>query len=100
MGRKRLYPEGATNTDRANASLAVLIQSGGARRTFRLSKEANSALKSIAKSLNLDNDTAAAEYAFLSIAAQLRVDHKLSAIRVRAAKADVGKDIRSAEKTA
>ena len=72
MGRNRIYPEGTSNADRATESLKALVKNGGARRTFRLSKEANAALKSIARSLHIDNDTAAAEYAFLLMAAQLK----------------------------
>jgi hypothetical protein len=72
MGRKRIHPEGTTATDRAELSLKELVKDGGARRTFRLSKEANAALKTIAKHLQSDSDTAALEYALLLIAAQLR----------------------------
>lgn len=72
MGRKRIHPLGTDATDRAVLSLKQLVENGGARRTFRLSKEGNAALKTIARELNLDNDTAAAEYAFLLVAASLR----------------------------
>jgi hypothetical protein len=72
MGRKRIHPEGTTATDRADLSLKELVREGGARRTFRLSKEANAALKSLSKSLQSDSDTAALEYALLMAAAQLR----------------------------
>jgi hypothetical protein len=70
MGRHRKFPLGATATDRANASLKALIQSGGARRTFRLSKEANTALKALARTLNTSNETSALEFALLLAAAQ------------------------------
>ncbi len=72
MGRKRIHPEGTTATDRAQLSLKELVKEGGARRTFRLSKEANAALKSLSKSLQSESDTAALEYALLMTAAQLR----------------------------
>jgi hypothetical protein len=72
MGRKRIHPEGTTATDRAELSLKELVKEGGARRTFRLSKEANAALKTLARSLQSDSDTAALEYALLLVAAQLR----------------------------
>jgi hypothetical protein len=72
MGRKRIHPEGTTATDRADLSLKELVKEGGARRTFRLSKEANAALKSLSKSLQSNSDTATLEYALLMIAAQLR----------------------------
>jgi hypothetical protein len=70
MGRHRKFPLGATATDRANASLKALVEAGGARRTFRLSKEANNALKALAKSLNAPNETSALEFALLLAAAQ------------------------------
>ncbi len=70
MGRHRKFPLGATATDRANASLKALVQAGGARRTFRLSKEANAALKSLTKALNAKNETSALEFALLLAAAQ------------------------------
>jgi hypothetical protein len=79
MGRKRIHPEGTTATDRADLSLKELVREGGARRTFRLSKEANAALKSLSKSLQSDSDTAALEYALLMAAAQLRAQPLKSA---------------------
>jgi hypothetical protein len=72
MGRKRIHPEGTTATDRAELSLKELVKEGGARRTFRLSKEANAALKALAKNLQSDSDTAALEYALLVAAAHMR----------------------------
>jgi hypothetical protein len=70
MGRHRKFPLGSTATDRANASLKSLIASGGARRTFRLSKEANMALKAVAKAVGASNETSALEFALLFTAAQ------------------------------
>jgi len=45
MGRRRIHPEGATARERVAASTAALIAAGGARKTFRLSPEANAALR-------------------------------------------------------
>ena len=45
MGRPRIYPEGTTVGDRVAVSTAALVAAGGARKTFRLSPEAHSAMQ-------------------------------------------------------
>jgi hypothetical protein len=45
MGRPRIYPEGTTASDRVAASTAALVAGGGARKTFRLSPDANRAMQ-------------------------------------------------------
>jgi hypothetical protein len=45
MPRPRKHPIGTTATQRVNASLAALKAAGGARKTWRLSPEANRALQ-------------------------------------------------------
>jgi hypothetical protein len=44
MVRRRFHPEGTTATERVAASTAALVEAGGARKTFRLSPEANAAM--------------------------------------------------------
>lgn len=47
MPRPRIYPEGTTASDRAAASVAALVERGGARICFRLSPEAHAALQQL-----------------------------------------------------
>lgn len=49
MPRPRKFPIGTTATQRVNASLAALKAAGGARKTFRLSPDANRALQLLMK---------------------------------------------------
>ena len=49
MARPRRFPEGTTASARVAASVAALVEAGGARRTFRLSPEANTALETLLK---------------------------------------------------
>lgn len=44
MVRPRVHPEGTTASERVAASTSALVEAGGARKTFRLSPEANAAL--------------------------------------------------------
>ena len=57
-GRPRVYPVNETATERVNRSVKQLLEKGGARRTFRLSPEANVALNEIRKLLGKNDDTA------------------------------------------
>ncbi|MFZ4536213.1 hypothetical protein [Propionivibrio sp.] len=50
MARPRIHPEGTTASQRVAASTAALTAAGGARKTFRLSPEANKALLVLIKS--------------------------------------------------
>lgn len=61
MGRPRKHPQGATATDRVNASVAALKARGGARKTWRLSPEAASALRVIQERSGAPTETALIE---------------------------------------
>lgn len=71
-GRPRIYPEGETATDRVNRSVQALKDSGGARRTFRLSPEANEALKLLREKTGKTNDTAVVDDMLIKMAKKLK----------------------------
>jgi hypothetical protein len=71
-GRPRIYAEGETATDRVNRSVRNLIDSGGARRTFRLSPEANAALKLLRVKTGKANDTAVIDDMLIKMAKKLK----------------------------
>jgi hypothetical protein len=69
MGRKRVYPEGSPARVRVAASTAALVNAGGARKTFRLSPEANAALKFLMRGKSAPpNETALIEQLLLAAA--------------------------------
>ena len=68
VGRPRRHPEGTTAADRARVSNEELRRSGGARRTFALSKDALDALALIRTVGGDANDTAAVERVLKDVA--------------------------------
>lgn len=72
MVRPRVHPEGTTPTQRVNASTARLKEAGGARKTFRLSPEANRALKYLVRRLNPASETDLVEQLLMDAARKLR----------------------------
>jgi hypothetical protein len=72
-GRPRIYEPGETATERVNRSLRNLVHSGGARRTFRLSPEANEALKLLRIDTGKTNDTAVIDEMLIKMAKKLKL---------------------------
>lgn len=72
MGRPRQYPVGTPATVRVNASVARLKTFGGARKTWRLSPEAHSALRVIVEATHAATETEIIEWLLLERAAELR----------------------------
>ena len=72
MGRARIHPVGTTATGRVNASVVKLKQAGGARKTWRLSPEAHSALRTIVTATHAATETEIIEWLLLERAAELR----------------------------
>jgi hypothetical protein len=67
MSRPRKFPDGATANDRVAASTAALREAGGARKTFRLSPEAHTALKTLMRAMDAPpTETALIERLLLS----------------------------------
>lgn len=58
MGRPRKHPEGTTAVERERASIAALVASGGAKRTFRLSARSVESL-AVIRSRKVDKDDTA-----------------------------------------
>ena len=74
MARERIHPEGTDATYRVQESLKVLVQLGGARKTFRLKVDANKALQQLQKMLGVATETEAVETAIVAMRDQLRAD--------------------------
>ena len=72
MGRPRKHPVGTTATERVNASVDKLKLSGGARKTWRLSPEAHSALRVLMEATHAATETDIIERLLLERAAELR----------------------------
>lgn len=64
-GRPREHPEGSSSLDRAKLSDRLLKESGGVRRTIRLSAEALSAIEAIRAATGEASDTAVIERAVI-----------------------------------
>jgi len=75
VGRPRHHPEGTTAADRAKISNEELRKSGGARRTFALSKEALDALALIRSVGGDPNDTAAVERVLKDVARSINLSY-------------------------
>jgi hypothetical protein len=75
VGRPRIHPEGTTAADRAKVSNEELKRSGGARRTFALSKEALDALALIRSVGGDANDTAAVERVLKDVARDINLSY-------------------------
>lgn len=76
-GRPRVYPIDETATERVNRSVANLLLRGGARRTFRLSPEANAALLALRSATGKTNDTAVIEDVLIKAAKALQSTQRL-----------------------
>ena len=74
MARERIHPEGTDATYRVQESLKALVQSGGARKTFRLKPEANKALKELVALSGSTTETEAVEFAIMALREQLYSD--------------------------
>ncbi len=74
MSRERIHPEGTDATYRVQESLKVLVQLGGARKTFRLKPNANKALQQLVKMLGTSTETEAVETAIVALRDRLRAD--------------------------
>ena len=74
MSRERIHPEGTDATYRVQESLKVLVQLGGARKTFRLKPNANKALQQLVKMLGASTETEAVETAIVALRDRLRAD--------------------------
>lgn len=74
MSRERIHPEGTDATYRVQESLKALVQSGGARKTFRLKPDANKALQQLVKLLDVSTETEAVETAIVALTDKLRAD--------------------------
>lgn len=72
MARERIHPEGTDATYRVQESLKVLVQQGGARKTFRLKPDANKALQQLVKLLQVTTETEAVETAILTLRDELK----------------------------
>lgn len=68
MGRKRIHPEGATAKDRVAASNAALRESGGARKSVRLTSKAVAAIGVLKERWSVETETEVIERSLIESA--------------------------------